>query len=116
MPAIQFMRTNILEPLAVTVDDEATPLWAGVQDRDAHWVCLQVRSMGTASWVAWGNLQAQEARFLGVGDFQIIDVPPNFVFNAANLRLKADVAGQAVVEVSGMFPAIAGNSATRSTE
>lgn len=109
----QFYRTNLLEPRLVQPGTSPTALFTGVQDLDAFWVLVQLRSLGTATYVSLGNLNSQESRLLGAGDFQIFDVPPGFVFNAAELRCKADVAAQAVLEVSGMFPAISGNTAIR---
>ena len=108
-----FYRANLVEPTTVTPGTSRTQIFPGVQDLDAFWVLISVRSMGTATWVALGNQNTQENRFLGAGDFQIFDVPEGFVFNAAQLYCKADVASQAVLEVTGMFPAISGNQAIR---
>ena len=108
-----FYRANLIEPTTVTPGTTRTQLFSGVQDLDAFWVLVSVRSMGTATYCAIGNNIAQENRLLGAGDFQIFDVPLGFVFNAAQLYAKADVAGQVVLEVSGMFPAISGNEARR---
>jgi hypothetical protein len=109
-----FFRANLIEPSTVTPGTTRTQLFTGYQDLDAFWVLVAVRTMGTATYVAIGNQNSQENRLLGAGDFQIFDVPEGFVFNAAQLYAKADVAGQVVLEISGMFPAIAGNQAIRS--
>ena len=109
----QFFRANLIEPVTVTPGTTRTQLFTGYQDLDAFWVLVSVRTMGTATYCAIGNQNAQENRLLGAGDFQIFDVPLGFVFNAARLYAKADVAGQVVLEVSGMFPAISGNEAIR---
>ena len=111
-----FFRANLIEPVTVTPGTARTQLFTGVQDLDAFWVLVAVRTMGTATYVAIGNQNSQENRLLGAGDFQIFDVPEGFVFNAAQLYCKADVAAQAVLEVSGMFPAISGNQAIRTIQ
>ena len=111
-----FYRANLIEPVTVSPGTSRTQLFSGYQDLDAFWVLVSVRSMGTATYVAVGNRNSQENRLLGAGDFQIFDVPEGFVFNAAELYAKADVGSQAVLEVSGMFPAISGNQAIRTIQ
>ena len=106
MPGL--IRVHLLEPRVVSpsAPATATPLFPNTQVLDAFWVLVQVRSIGTATYVRLGNLNAQEITFLGAGDFMLIDVPQGFVFNAATLFIKSDTADP-VIEVSGAFPAAA---------
>ena len=111
-PAL-FRRADLIEPFTIQPGTTRTALFTGMQDLDAFWVLVQVRSMGTATYVALGNRNTQESRLLGIGDFMLFDVPDGFTFNAAEIFTKADVAAQATLEVSGMFPVISPNEAKK---
>lgn len=101
-------RAYLFDPRLVSpagVDPIATPLFSGSQYMDAFWVLVQVRDMGTATYIRIGNRGARISTFFGAGDFQIFDVPDGYTFNAAELTLTSD-AVDPVIEVSGMFPAL----------
>lgn len=105
-----FKRAYLIEPALVTPTTDPTPLFTGKQILDAYWVLVQVRSMGTATYVRIGNRNAQESTFSGVGDYMIYDVPEGYVFNAAKMHVISDTS-DAVLEISGMFPALSQDGA-----
>jgi len=97
-------RAYILDPAIVTVHDSRTRLVPGGGRVDAFWVIIQLRSIGTATYVGLGTSGSQESRLLGPGDFVIIDVPPGYVFDASGIYAIADVDNQAVLEITVMVP------------
>lgn len=68
------------EPMRV-VTDEVLPV---------HWLMIAVRTMGDASYVAFGTRTAQESRLTGAGDFYTLDVPGGGVFDAGSLWCRCD--------------------------
>lgn len=101
-----YQRANLIRPGVITVADTPTPLFPeNLPLLDAFWVLVMVRDLGTATYVRVGDNINQENSFMGVGDFQLWDVPDGYVFNAADLYAISDT-GDAVVEVSGMYPGV----------
>lgn len=96
-------RVNLLQPRTVTPGVTATPLFPAEPYLDASWILIMVRDLGTCSYVRIGNNLVQEQSLLGAGDFIIYDAPPGCVFRAGNMYCISD-AGDAVIEISGVFP------------
>jgi hypothetical protein len=59
--------------------------------------------MGTSSWVRLGDSVVQANSFYYSNDFQVFAVPDGWIMDASELYAKSEN-GDAVLEVSGMFP------------
>lgn len=106
---MEYIEATLREPQAVSVTSSSaaapTPLFLGYRDIPVFWIMVKVRSMGTATAIYLGGYSSQNITFDGVGQFQIIDVPKGYLYNAAQLFVYADdVVTPAVLEVTAMQP------------
>jgi hypothetical protein len=96
-------RANLIRPNVIPIGTSPTPLFPGEVEVNAFWILVQVRTMGTDTYIRVGDSINQVNSFAGIGDFQLFDVPEGYDFNAAELYAISD-AGTGYLEISGMGP------------
>jgi len=101
MAELQF--ADLFNPPEVTPGTEPTPLFPLESMKPAFWVMVQLKDMGSATYVRLGDNVRQADELMGAGDFRVYDVPPGWAFNAAKMYCISDAA-DAVITIQGMGP------------
>jgi len=103
MPPRGQLQGEPFTPFTVTAPADPAPVFQGIPRRNAYWIVVAVRDMGTSGWVAIGDSVAQESRMYLANDFWIFDVPYPLTLNVARYYVKSEN-GDAVLEVTAMGP------------
>jgi len=99
----ELQTARLLNPPEVTPGTEATPLFPLDSMKPAFWVMVQLKSLGSGTYVRLGDNVRQADELMGAGDFRVYDVPPGWIFNAAELYCISDAA-DGTITVQGMGP------------
>jgi hypothetical protein len=100
-----FKRTDIVPPFLVTATTTEEHLFAAdqlTQEIPVFYIGVEVRDMGTASYVAIGIPGAVGSRLSFKNAYMEFEAPKNRYLNAAKLMIVSDT-NDAVIEVTGVY-------------
>lgn len=97
-------KTSIIEPYTITVPITARPITqdyapAGLK---VFYVGIEVRSMGTATYIAVGRRGTTESRLVVQNAYQEFEAPRGAYLDASEIFIASDTA-DAVVEITGVL-------------
>lgn len=99
-----FKRTDIIPPFLVTATTTEKPLFEQqtVNEIPVFYVGIEVRSMGTASFVALGSPGYVNTRLISKSSYIEYQAPEKRYLDASNIMIVSD-SNNAIVEVSGVY-------------
>ena len=93
-----FREIDQADPFTITVPATARSLFTGIADYWVESFLIRVRSMGTATYIAIGGINAREYRLTGLNQIYGYNCPLGSVLNLSKIWIISDTA-DAVIEV-----------------
>lgn len=96
--------TGIIPPFLVTVETTSKPIFDSQSSLDTkvYYVGIEVRNMGTASYIDVGTFGNVNARLLSKGSSIEYDAPKGKFVDARTLMCVSD-ASDSILEISGVY-------------
>lgn len=97
-------RTGIIPPFLITPTTTAQQLFSPVtlMEVPVFYVGVEVRSMGTATYVSLGTVGNVESRLVQKNSYQEFEAPKGKFLDANSIMIASDT-NDAVCEVSGVY-------------
>jgi len=98
-------KTHMIEPYTLTSKTTIQSIAApdmGAGEIKVYYVGINVRSMGTASYIRVGGLKSTESSLVGANAYQEFEAPRGAYLNLKDFYFISDTA-DAVIEISGIF-------------
>jgi hypothetical protein len=97
-------KTGIIPPFLITPTTTAVQLFSPVTSMEVpvFYVGIEIRDMGTATYVALGTVGNIESRLVQKNSYQEFEAPKGKFLDANTIMIQSDTA-DAVCEVSGVY-------------